>query len=611
MKEANANFKNSGNDEDNLIEFFSGNNNCLSEPSHGIGDYSIYSEEFHEKDIPVKISERTRLMLTHPNHMITNFNKSFIEMTVEFEVGLEKCFANEALKVDDANINYVFVGFKDAVEIISELKFYCKGELIGSYNQNEMIRESFAYNSIRPKDVKNGTSHSHSLWENVINMSPNVAGCYISLKDLYWTAVEDQKWVKIKMDLIIPFTDTLALQYWRLYPNYLLGDIIAEIRTSLDGLVWCQIPPENVAKIKQLQSYYNQCPYIHSGVNLSITRHFTQIDQVARIVSKIESKNSMITSTNNAQFSFYSDYVHWLYTVDINRLILKPNSAIIKIGRTNCIGFNIKDEVSNSITNILNSGKEIRIPALELKRIILEQTANINGLKISKVLPVHNTTNIKIMFPRNINDITVYRNVMYENCQLIIDKVAYPYHAYKNTFDARFITHQLQSYELDNTRATRELVESLSQPLNDVSVEKPEKDYGRYLNSLWDDTNFGINFQLERGNAGFNFEGADTKGVQVLLEFKGQPVAKTKIQANGTIIPYDTYLFPITDAEGEVILDIYDPLPPPELWIFEYKYWSWTIDGVDYKTDFPDWMTDSVQTSSAPTESSFQLPSLI
>lgn len=35
------------------------------------------------------------------------------------------------------------------------------------------------------------------------------------------------------------FTDQLALQSWRFYPNHILGEFEEEIRTSLDVLVWC------------------------------------------------------------------------------------------------------------------------------------------------------------------------------------------------------------------------------------------------------------------------------------------------------------------------------------------------------------------------------------
>ncbi|KAK8853567.1 hypothetical protein M9Y10_017128 [Tritrichomonas musculus] len=199
-----------------LLQFNSGDNT-----------FSTFSEEFHEKDIPLPIGEKTHLMLTHPNHTISQIEKSFISMEIEFEVGFDKelNYANwikeeysDELAVtikqkDEHQINQIFVGFKDAVEIISEARFYCDGKLINEYYQNEMIRESFAYNSIRTKDAKITCPHSHSLWENVCIMSPNVCGCYIPMTELVWDkASKTPKWKKITMEIIIPLTDQLVLQ---------------------------------------------------------------------------------------------------------------------------------------------------------------------------------------------------------------------------------------------------------------------------------------------------------------------------------------------------------------------------------------------------------------
>ena len=109
-----------------------------------------------------------------------------------------------------------------------------------------MIRESYAYNSIRTKDSKICYPNSHSLWENVSQMSPNVCGVYVPLNRFV-----EEKYVPIRMKLIIPFTDQLALQAWRLYPNRILGEIEEEINASLNALVWCQIQPKTIGEIRK------------------------------------------------------------------------------------------------------------------------------------------------------------------------------------------------------------------------------------------------------------------------------------------------------------------------------------------------------------------------
>ena len=102
----------------------------------------------------------------------------------------------------------------------------------------------------------------------------------------------------------------------------------------------------------------------------------------------------------------------------------------------------------------------------------------------------------------------------------------------------------------------------------------------------WDNTSFGINFQLERGNAGYVFDGIDTGSHAITVEFRGHPISKTT--------PDDPYLYPDLKMKlnsdsppkptNEVVVDDKAPNPPfPEMWICSDTYWTWSIaDGVRY-----------------------------
>ena len=67
MKQANSHFKNAGNNQNDILDLFSGKYNCFSDTPSGNGDFQTFSEEFHERDITkdgLPIGERTKLMLT-------------------------------------------------------------------------------------------------------------------------------------------------------------------------------------------------------------------------------------------------------------------------------------------------------------------------------------------------------------------------------------------------------------------------------------------------------------------------------------------------------------------------------------------------------------------
>ena len=88
----------------------------------------------------------------------------------------------------------------------------------------------------------------------------------------------------------------------------------------------------------------------------------------------------------------------------------------------------------------------------------------------------------------------------------------------------------------------------------------------RYKNCRSDGTSFGINFQLERSNAGYVFDGIDTDTKTVPISFKGKPIYTGD---------NDTYYIFDPDHKDQ------HP-PPPELWICQDTYFTMSTDGLKY-----------------------------
>ena len=561
MTYQNAQFKNSGNDEGDILEFFNDTLRNLVQKNGGDNTFSFVTEEFQNKDVPMPVGTKTRLKLTHSGHTISQIEKGFINATVEFKVKLQNDIKEGDIStIDKKGLNRIFIGFKDAVEFIEDCRFWVNGKLIDTYRQDELIRESFAYNSIKARDAKAANPHAHSIWENVMNYMPCKCGVYIPISKF-----EGGKAVDVKLDLIIPFTDQLALQAWRLYPNRILGEFEEEIRTSLEALVWCQVNPTAVADVLKFMDYDAEGEY-NTPWYLPITAHFTQIDMPAKIVHKIvasENEDASKVDDPNIEFNSLSHTggVN-IWTVKFNTLQL-ANTGTITVARTNCAGFGVKPEVMKGLYEILKN--PIIIPSQELTREIFEGSAKGNsGLDVSKSIPLRNATNITLMFPRHPGDITCFQNIMYRNCQLTVNKKQYPDTEFETTYDGRFVQHQLIANELDGCiEATDELVRSFSLALNDESTGKRYKS-----SSAADNTSFGINFQLERGNSGYVFDGIDTGCHSVTVTFKGLPIHGGE---------NDTYYYPDTLDDGTVVKDVHPPAP--EMWICSDTWWSWSIDG--------------------------------
>ena len=598
MSFSNAIIKNL-NKEGDILNYF--NNTLRNYISKNGGDntFSMITEDFHVQDPPMNVGLKTKIKLTNPTHSISQIEKGFINITLDLILSLNYLHSIKG-KINDPNEFYqIFVGFKNAVEFFSEIRFYIDEQLI-DYAQNDAIRESFAYNSIRPKNVKKNSINSHSLWEDVQNFSSNVCGVYVPLVELI-----NSKKVKVQLELIIPFTDQLAIHSWQLYPNRILGEIEEEVKTSLDALVWCFVSPKNVCEKKRKLCLINDWEnMIEFPDFIPFTQHFTQIGNYAKIIRSIEeiskphqgddelswNKNYDNYITSKLGPLKYSDvkqnhYNYW----QVGFAKLNCEGGRIQIARSNCCGFGLKNDVEQ---NLMSTFEEpLIIPTQEIKRIVFDQRAEKNGFThLAKTLPLNNVSKISMMFPRHSNDCTVFQNIMYENCQLFVGQRLYPDTMFETTWDGRFLNYQLMSNQLDGPiEATDEFINSICLPLNDSkrifsetndpNTDKPPA--GDRLNTITDNTSFQMNFQIERGNCGYTFDGIQSNENPIIIQFKGQP----RFQGED-----DSYYYPEIKEKVDhqnVVFDIeinedIHP-PPPEMWLSQTTYWVWSIqDGVKY-----------------------------
>ena len=315
--------------------------------------------------------------------------------------------------------------------------------------------------------------------------------------------------------------------------------------------------------------------------NIPITNHFVQINQDGFIVEKLEKQETHSKlETPFDSLIIKIDGKDIVNTITPNRLIVKPRSGKITVGRTNCFGFGVKEEILKQIYNSLSD--PIKIPTLEMQRYAFEQKPDEKGLIANRIIPIKNATNIMMIFPRSFRDCTVFQNICYKNVQLFVDKLIVPHYRFATTFDGRFVQYQLMSHELDATEATPEYLESLSRPLNNVNNIDRDQLFleDRYISCPYDNTNFNINFQLERGNIGYTFDGLDSKNDMIKVEFRGESLCDDSEN--------DTYLSEyIFDKDSKDNDELIENIANPEMWVFQYAYWTWSIEGVEYIRDVP------------------------
>ena len=557
MTYLNAQTKNLGNDEGDVLSFFQNKLRNLIQRNGGDNSFSWIMEEFKDKDTPLPVGTKTRIKLTHSGHTISQIEKSFTTVLLDFQLKLSDKIDVSA---DTNGLMKIFVGFKNAVEFYEDCRFWINGKLLDTYRQDELQRESFAYNSIKPRDAKATSKFSHSTWENVSQYSPSVCGCYIDLKDL-----ADGQPHTFTIELTIPFIDQLALQAWQLYPNAICGEIEEEVKTSLRAMVWCQVNP-NVVK-ETLQFLEDKAIDEEMPAVIPITRKFTQVGNPSNIVIEYKAGENSEPADGSLKVTVGADANG--IDMKVGKVVLQVLNGTIQLGRSNIAGFGLKPGVYQGLVNELRT--PLLIPSQELTREIFEGSTKVNSLEISKSIPLRNATNITMMFPRTPTDITCFENIMYQNVQLVVNKRTYPDTEFRSTCSSRFYQHQLIANELDGSlEATQEFEDSFTQSLNDPVTGK------RYTNCRSDGTSFGINFQLERSNAGYVFDGIDTGNNSVTVTFRGQPLYRGDD---------DTYFIPDLEHKEQ------HP-PAPEAWICSDTYFTWSVKGVDY---FPNGVPDGYE----------------
>ena len=489
---------------------------------HNGGDHYFSWKTFEciEQTAPHTVGTKTYLRLTTENFHITQMEKSFISVLLSFYVKLDTTLTG--IKEKDTNkLLRIFVGLKNAAEFFGKLDTICN---------NVMLK------------------NSHSTWENVSLMNESVCGVYIPLAD-----IADGQPHKVQMELTIPYIDLLKYQAFTLYPNRIVGELKELVQTSMEGFVWAPINP---SVVKERLEFLDDSSIAESfPANIGITRKFTQVGNPATIV--IEMKDGTAPTADSGYLKVPNGAENGL-DIKLGKASLSITAGTIDMMRTNIAGFNVKSECYDEIYNLLKN--PIIIPSQTLDRRPFASAPSASGIEANADIALSNATNITVMFPKRHNDTTCFENIMYQNVSLSVNKHEYP-DTEVSTIGARFYQMQLVANELDGTlEATKEFEDSFTDPLNDPVTGT------RYKNCRSDGTSFGINFQLERSNAGYVFDGIDTDTKTVPISFKGKPIYTG---------PNDTYY-------------VFDPEhpeqhpPPPELWICQDTYFLMSTNGLEY-----------------------------
>ena len=533
MQNTNSRAKGRMSHQGNVSEYFAKMRDLI-ETNDGTRSFEWITDTCHDQQAPFDHNKETRISLTSSQHDISDFSKGFFTLhVIAPEVMLHG--VDETNFDDTEHLIKGFIGWRDSNSAFRQIQLWVNGHSTG-YNQQEGIREGFAYSSTKGEDEMK-QRFIHSLYKKVDSYSPQVCGTYFNIKDF-----ADGKPHSVEWDINIPFDDLLLLQAMDLFPNYAIPNV--ELRVYIDpaGLVWCIVDPQSVYDVK---TYLNEEDVTYECPRITYSHQFTQING---------------TCTGPTTFTVTSGKA----TCQSGPLTLICNLLRVTDFSSHMAGFGICDRSKQAILDVLAGG--INIPAQYLSFDAFPDAAGPTGIQTSVRATLSNVTNLSVVFPRHPNDMTVMQNPMYQNLQLRIDNKNFPDRAL-STLGAEFLQMQVIASDLDGPiQWTQEFEDSYTQSKNDLTTGN------RYKNTLRDDTRFIWNVQLERNGGGYFFDGYDSRGRNVAIELVGGPIYSG---------PNDTYY--LVDPERNL-----HP-PQPQVWSCRDIYMTLTIGDIKvYMNGEPD-----------------------
>ena len=508
------------------------------ERNDGTRSFEWITDTCHDQQAPFDHNKETRISITSTQHDISDFSKGFFTIhVIAKDVKLNGITPREFS--DDHHLFKGFLGWRDSNSAFRQIQLWVNGHSTG-YNQQEGIREGFAYSSTKGQEEMT-QRFIHSLYEKVSSYSPQVCGTYFNFDDFKDGNPHDIEW-----DINIPFDDLLLFQAMDLFPNFAIPNV--ELRVYIDpaGLVWCPVNPQSVYDEKV---FLEEESIEYTLPSIKYSHHFTQINNSTTGIIKFKQVDGVVEESDDNDKDPYIDLgdtkdqdktkTHRIHYKSGPLTLYCTNLRITDFSSHMC-GFGICEASKHDITQELVKG--IDIPAQYLSFDSFPDAPGKNGIQTSLRSTLSNATNLSVVFPRHVNDITVMQNPMYQNMQLRIDNKNYPDRAL-STLGAEFLQMQVIASDLDGPiQCTQEFEDAYTQSKNDSNG-------GRYKNTLRDDTRFIWNVQLERNGGGYFFDGYESKGKNVAIELVGSPIYK---DAN------DTYYN--VDADGK------EHPPQPQVW---------------------------------------------
>lgn len=454
----------------NVFESFKKINSIFS-ANDGRRYYCELENACYDSDSPYTYEKQTHLRITKSEHDINCLGESYMKRKVKFLIQSDHAFDNVKLEYKLANGADVGAGdrgvipqdaqdFKDHIKKVTEVFFGYKASNQSlrqleietdmgdtGYLQMECDKENFAYSTYKPRSERKTRKFVHSLYNNVQKRDNSVCGTYVNAFDVFTDTQEHE----IGFEMIIPINDLLGLQAFDDYPKS-FGEIILKYYNTFNSLVCVQVDPNRVADIQHF-CYETLDEREYRNVTDKVYKYDREFQQIGLEMNMVTGVKYIFNSTKaGADDAVEGDRQKYKF------LRVEP---IVEPVRFNCRnmeifddkavipGYGIIAETAAKIPALFSRENPYMIPAQQIDiRTLNASSVRPEGITADFAYPLHNVTDVVLVFPTNPSQRTVFRNPMLQQLQVTIDSRNYPDVAMR-TDDGTFFTRMLQASDLD------------------------------------------------------------------------------------------------------------------------------------------------------------------
>ena len=376
---------------------------------------------------------------------------------------------------------FVFVGLKYSAEFVDDYHFIFNNADVSSSRQLYAMTEGFVYGALHSKEEKYNKRNVFTTYKEAMECKNSVCGVYISLYDIIMGSIYDENYnlksstneagtVTIPIDIIIPFDGLLSTQAFQVYPNCIFGDLGMEFRFSFNGLVHCEVSPENSFR-EHLGNTLNPVTAGLSGVLYSYdksyyySKAFEQVGKYSfyQFITGWDDSNGREEREDDDDNTYYSYSSKILTTGPIVMTVNVGNSQVVKAW-SDIKGWRITDAAKLQLTELFRREPFV-IPSQFINYRSFEQAPTSSGLSNTTCsMPLINTTDIYFLFPESPLDRTVFKNIQADNFQISVNSIKYPWQSL-STLGCEFYQHQMAQSDFDDFfAAPDEFEDSLTTP---------------------------------------------------------------------------------------------------------------------------------------------------